>query len=118
VIGDDGDVIMRVGEEDVYDSFGDRTGNCNSGVGSSLMLYSGSTFHVYPRRDQFYSFQEVFGGTVTLVDGSILSVVGVGAIRFQMWDGMIRTVFDVRHVPDVQRSLVSLSELDSRWYEL
>jgi hypothetical protein len=31
---------------------------------------------------------------------------------------MIRTVTDVRYVPGVRRSLVSLSELDSRGYEL
>jgi hypothetical protein len=35
-----------------------------------------------------------------------------------MWDGMIRTVIDVRYVPGVQRSLVSLSELDSCGHEL
>jgi hypothetical protein len=35
-----------------------------------------------------------------------------------MWDGMIRTVTNVRYVPGVRRSLVSLSELDSRGYEL
>jgi hypothetical protein len=55
---------------------------------------------------------------VTLEDGSTLSVVGVGAVRFRMWDGMIRTVIDVRYVPGVRRSLVLLSELDSRGYEL
>jgi hypothetical protein len=49
---------------------------------------------------------------VTLTDGSTLSVVRVGAVRFRMWDGMICTVTDVRYVPGVRRSLVSHSELD------
>jgi hypothetical protein len=31
---------------------------------------------------------------------------------------MICTVIDVRYVPSVRRSLVSLSELDSRGYEI
>jgi hypothetical protein len=35
-----------------------------------------------------------------------------------MWDGMIHTVTDVRYVPDVQMSLMSLNELDSRGYGL
>jgi hypothetical protein len=35
-----------------------------------------------------------------------------------MWDGMFRTVIDVRYVPGVRRSLVSLSELDSCGHEL
>jgi hypothetical protein len=37
-----------------------------------------------PRRDLFDSFQEVFRGTVTLADGSTLSIVGVGIVRFRM----------------------------------
>jgi hypothetical protein len=55
---------------------------------------------------------------VTLADGSTLSVVGVSAVRFQMWDGMIRMVIDIRYVPGIWRSLMSLSELDSRGAEL
>jgi hypothetical protein len=82
------------------------------------VLDSGSTLHVYPRRDWFYSFREVSSRTVTLTDGSTLSVVGVGMVRFRMWDDMIRTVIDVRYVPSVRKSLVSLSELNSRKYEI
>jgi hypothetical protein len=82
------------------------------------VLDFGSIFHVCPRSDWFDSFRKVSGGTVTLADGSTLSVVRVGAVRFWMWDGMIRTITYVRYVPDVRRSLVSLSELDSRGYEL
>jgi hypothetical protein len=67
-------------------------------AGSSLVLDSVSTFHIYPRRDWFDSFREVSGGTVTLADRSILLVVRVGTIRFRMWDGMIRTIIDVRYV--------------------
>jgi hypothetical protein len=117
-IGDDGDVIVCVGEEDVYESVGDGTDSGSGGAGSSWVLDSGSTFHVCHRRDLFNSFQEVSSGTVTLVDRSTLSIVGVGVVRFQMWNGMICTVIDVRYVSGVQRSLVSLSELGSHVYEL
>jgi hypothetical protein len=55
---------------------------------------------------------------MTLADGSTLSVVGIGAVRFRMWDGMIHTVTDVRYVLSVWRILVSLSELDSHGYEI
>jgi hypothetical protein len=55
---------------------------------------------------------------VILDDGWTLSVDKIGTVRFLMWDGMIRTVIDVRYVPSVRRSLVSLSELDSRGYEI
>jgi hypothetical protein len=82
------------------------------------VLDSGSTFRVCPRRDWFDSFREMSGGTVTLADGSTLSVAGVGTVRFRMWDGVIRTVTGVRYVPGIRRGIVSLSELDSHGYEL
>jgi hypothetical protein len=56
----------------------------NGGAGSSSLLDSGRTFHIYPRRDWFVSFREMFGGTVVLANGSTLSVVRVSTIRFQM----------------------------------
>jgi hypothetical protein len=48
------------------------------------VLDSESTFYVYFRRNWFDSFREVFGGIVTLADGSFLSLVRVGTIRFRM----------------------------------
>jgi hypothetical protein len=55
---------------------------------------------------------------VTLVDGSTLSIVRVGVVRFRMWDSIICMITDVRYVPGVRRSIVSLSELDSCGHEL
>jgi hypothetical protein len=55
---------------------------------------------------------------MTLADGSTLSIVGVGTVRFRMWDDMILMVINVRYVPGVRRSFVSISELDSDNYEL
>jgi hypothetical protein len=118
VIGDDGDVIVCVDEENVYDFVGDWMGSGNDGVGSSWVLDSRSAFYVCPWRDLFDSFRNMSGGTVTLADGLTLSVVGVSAVRFQMWDGMIRMVIDIRYVPGIWRSFVSLGELDSRGSEL
>jgi hypothetical protein len=118
VIGDDGDVIVCVGEDDVYESVCDGTDSGSGDAGSSLVLDSGSTFHVCPQRDLFDSFREVSDGTMTLADGSTLSVTGVGMVRFWMWNGMIRMVIDVRYISSVWRSIVSLSELDSCRYEL
>jgi gag-polypeptide of LTR copia-type/Zinc knuckle len=83
-IGDDCDVIVCVDEEDVYESVSDGTGSSSGGAGSSWVLDSGSTFHICTRRDWFDSFREVFGGTMTLDDGSTLSVVRVGVVRFRM----------------------------------
>lgn len=48
-------------------------------------------------------------------DGIELSVVGVGTVRIKMYDGVVRT-FEVRHVPELRKNLISLSLLDSHGY--
>ena len=39
-------------------------------------------------------------------------VVGVGSIQMKMFDGMVRTLSDVRHVPWLRKNLISLGTLD------
>ena len=41
-------------------------------------------------------------------------IAGIGAVRIKMFDGVVRTLDDVRHVPDMKRNLISLSTLDSK----
>ncbi|KAK3025295.1 hypothetical protein RJ639_044097 [Escallonia herrerae] len=40
-------------------------------------------------------------------------VVGIGSIQIRMHDGIVRTLTDVRHVPEVRKNLISLGTLDS-----
>jgi hypothetical protein len=56
VIGDDDDVIVCVGEEDVYESVGDGMCSDSGDAGSIWVLDSRSTFHVCHWRDWFDSF--------------------------------------------------------------
>ena len=43
-------------------------------------------------------------------------VVGVGNIRVKMFDGVIRTLCDVRHVPDIRKNMISLGTLDDNGF--
>ena len=45
-------------------------------------------------------------------NNTMCKVVGLGTIRFKMFDGMIRELRDVRHIPDLKRNLISLGTLD------
>ena len=38
-------------------------------------------------------------------------MIGVGSVMIRMFDGVIRTITDVRHVPDLRRSLISVGAL-------
>ena len=59
------------------------------------------------------------------MDGSVLmgndhpcSIDGVGSVKIRMFDGVIRTLQNVRYIPDMRKNLISLGELDARGYGL
>nr|CAI44659.1 OSJNBa0061C06.9 [Oryza sativa Japonica Group] len=41
---------------------------------------------------------------------------GIGTVQIKMFDGCIRTLSDVRHIPNLKRSLISLCTLDCKGY--
>ena len=43
-------------------------------------------------------------------------VFGMGNIRVKMFDGVIRTLCDVRHVSDLRKNMISLGTLDSNGF--
>ena len=45
-------------------------------------------------------------------------MVGDGSLMIRMFDGVIRTITDVRHVPDLRRSLVSVGELSRLGFKI
>ena len=45
------------------------------------------------------------------------TVVGIGTMRIKMYDGVVRTLSDVRHVPDLKTNLLSLGVFDSQGYK-
>ena len=44
-------------------------------------------------------------------------IVGIGTVIIKMFDGVVRTLGDVRHVPDLKKNLISLSTLDAKRYK-
>src|SRR3954462_13423795 len=54
-------------------------------------------------------------GIVHLGDGRSSSVDGIGSVKLRMGDGVSQTI-RCWHVPEMKRSLISLSTLDSQGY--
>ena len=44
-------------------------------------------------------------------------VAGIGIVHIKMFDGVVRTLGDVKHVLDLKRNLISLSTLDTKGYK-
>jgi hypothetical protein len=68
-------------------------------------------------RNWFISYQSVDEGVVFMGNGIPCKTVGVGSIRIRMFDGIVRELTDVRHVPELKSNLISLGVLDSCGYK-
>ena len=59
-----------------------------------------------------HTFESVDGGNVTMGNNTTCKVVGAGSVKMKMFDGMVRTLTDVRYVPSLKKNLISLGTLD------
>ncbi|KAG8472907.1 hypothetical protein CXB51_034792 [Gossypium anomalum] len=84
----------------------------NSKHTSEWILDSGCSFHMCPNREWFSTYNSVEGGVVRMGNDSSSKVNGIGTVKIKMHDGTIRTLSDVRYVPDLRKNLISLSILD------
>ena len=66
-------------------------------------LDSGANIHVCFDFDFFKNYQKSSGGSVTLGNGSVAPVLGIGDIDLKMTSGKILTLKDVQHVPEVKK---------------
>ncbi|KAG8497256.1 hypothetical protein CXB51_008476 [Gossypium anomalum] len=86
----------------------------NSKVSEEWILDSGCTFHMSPNQDWFTTYEIVSEGVVLIRNNASCKIASVGTINVRMLDGVVRTLSDIRHVPELKRNLISLSTLDSK----
>ncbi|KAG8475436.1 hypothetical protein CXB51_032203 [Gossypium anomalum] len=85
-------------------------------VNEEWILDSGCTFHMSPNRDWFTTYETMSEGVVLMGNNASCKIAGVGTIKVKMFDGVVKTLSDVRHVLELKRNLISLSTLDSKGY--
>ena len=66
-----------------------------------------------PKMEMFSNFKKVSSGTVLLGDNKACKVLGIGSVIITMFDGISRTLQNVRYVPDLRRNLLSIGMLDN-----
>ena len=49
--------------------------------------------------------------SVMMGNNASCKIVGIGIVQIKMFDGVVRTLFNVRHVPHLKRNIISLSIL-------
>jgi hypothetical protein len=109
--------VTAVAEDSSHASDGDLFLATTESLGKSdWILDSGCSFHMCSVKQLFDTYQACDMGTVKMANGARSKIVGVGTVRFRMFDGMVRTLTGVKHVPDLKGNLISLGTLDLKGY--
>ena len=70
-----------------------------------------------PNRDWFSTYEIVFKGVVLMGNNASCKIASNGIVRIKIFDRVVKTLGNVRHVPDLKRNLILLSTLDSKGYK-
>lgn len=81
------------------------------------IMDTGCTFHICPHRDWFMSLEDTEGDIVYIGNEAQCPIAGIGSVQIKTHDGSIRTLTNVRYVPDLKRNLISLGTLESLGYK-
>lgn len=109
---------VQVKQEVSYASEGGKsdecyTITCDEEISGKWILNSGCSYHICSNKKWFTTYRSTDGGTVLMDNNHSCKTVGLGSIRIKMYDGVVRTLMDVRHVPDLRKNLISVGALDS-----
>ncbi|CAL0308086.1 unnamed protein product [Lupinus luteus] len=66
-----------------------------------------------PYKDLFTTFEHVDSDVVLMGNDTQCKVAGIGTIQIKTHDGVLRTLANVRYIPDLKRNLISLGTLES-----
>ncbi|CAD6255178.1 unnamed protein product [Miscanthus lutarioriparius] len=67
--------------------------------------------------DLSYKLCQKKGDVVRMEDDNPCDIVGIGSVQIKTYDGMTRTLKNVRYIPGMSRNLISLSTLDAEGYK-
>ena len=81
---------------------------------SHWILDSACFHHYTAHRVWFASYKKFDGGSVSLGDDHSCRVAGMGTVRVRMYDGVIRILTNIKHVPELKKNLISLGYLEKQ----
>ncbi|KAL0373808.1 UNVERIFIED_CONTAM: Retrovirus-related Pol polyprotein from transposon TNT 1-94 [Sesamum radiatum] len=109
---DDSSKSANVVQNDSSDcSDGDMLSVSTNQFVDAWILDSECSYHIMPNREWFTSYRSGNSGSVYLGDDRCCSIVGIGDVRIKMYDGTVRTLCYVRHIPQLKKNLIFLGTL-------
>uniref|UniRef100_A0A2N9HJ44 Integrase catalytic domain-containing protein n=1 Tax=Fagus sylvatica TaxID=28930 RepID=A0A2N9HJ44_FAGSY len=67
-------------------------------------------------KNWFDTYRSINCGSVRMGNDATCTIIGMGTIKIKMSNGVVRTLEEVRHIPDMRKNLISLGTLDSKGY--
>ena len=67
-----------------------------------------------PHKDWFSTYDLVDSTVVHMGNNAQCKVTGIGTVKIKTHDGVVRTLSNVCHVPDLKPNLISLGTLESK----
>jgi len=64
-------------------------------------------------RDWFDIYEKVSGGSILMGNNVVCKIMGIGTIQIKCHYHVIRNLTNVRHIPNLKKNLILLSNLDS-----
>ena len=103
-------------EEDLESGDGDMLSVSSSSdhLIDSWILDSACSYHMTPNKDWFHTYRLVNSGSVLMGNDVSCKVIRIGNIIIKMFDGVVRMLCDVRHIPDLRKNLISLGTLNCK----
>ena len=88
----------------------------NNALLESWVLDSACSYHMTPKKDWFDTYKPYNSGMVQMGNDVTCPVIGIGTVKIKIFDGVVRVLTNVRHVPDFRKNLISLGVLDDLGY--
>ncbi|GJU34519.1 retrovirus-related pol polyprotein from transposon TNT 1-94 [Tanacetum coccineum] len=85
---------------------------------TKMVIDSGGSYHMTHRRDFLYDFKGFDGGSIQLGDNRTCTIKGTWNVKIRLHDGSSFILEDVRYVPGLRRSLISLGTLEKEGYTM
>ena len=82
-------------------------------VTDSQVVDSGASFHATPDKKYFHAYVQGDFGQVHLGDDKPCKIVGMGKVLVKQQNGNQWLLKEVRHVPDLNKNLISTGQLGS-----
>ena len=78
----------------------------------SWVLDSAYSYHITLKKNWFDKYKPYNGVMVQMGNDATCLVIGISTMKIKMFDGIVRVLSNVRHVPELRKNLIYLGVLD------